>query len=300
MRHILFFTLLFLSLNSIAQSDSTSLADSNRYVIFSTPTESKLDLNKKEAPKEFKKKKMKRKVFYGYKTRKSYSFHNKGQHTTTEIFFYLKKWEDPNTYIKDIYWFDPIKQKIIKSHKYDPVTSKLLHGPYVRMVDDIVVEEGIYYLGVKHGRWSTWKKTKHYTIHDTIEIEENQLLTKKKYNRGWPKEAEITYHDSQQKRYKEILPYNAEEKLDGEYFKYFKSGRLAEYGVYRYGYKTGRWVTYHDNKGKRHFKKEILIYPRKPFYPKDEEPFIYKQWNEKGKVSLDNQKVYEKIRDKKR
>ncbi len=129
------------------------VTDSSKYVVFSSSDDSKLDLTtKKKEEKDFKKKKPKKKVFYGYKTRKGVAFKNKGIHSTLEVFFYLKTWEEPNTFVKDIFWFDPQKLKIIRSHKYDPNTSKLLHGPYVKKIDNEDVESGVYYKGVKHAR----------------------------------------------------------------------------------------------------------------------------------------------------
>lgn len=273
------------------QEDSTNTE--KKYATFSTPQDYELELEAhKEEEKEFKKKKPKKKVFYGYKTRRAFVAKDKGTHQILEIFFYLKNWENPNTFVKDIYWFDPVKQKIVKSHKYDPKTSKLLHGPYVKKFDNEVIERGVYYLGVKHARWEKWAKTKTVTVKDTVEIKENQLLSKVKYNRGWPKYAEISYYDAAKKKYKEIIPYNEEGILHGEYFKYYKSGKLAEYGKYHHGYKIGKWITYHDSRGRYHFKDKILAYPKKAFYPKNTEPFLIGSWNKKGTQLENNTKAY--------
>lgn len=299
MKQLIYILFLLSSLITWGQEDSTATStEENKYATFSTPEDYELDLEAhNETKKEFKKKKPKKKVFYGLKTRRAFVAKDKGAHQVLEIFFYLKKWQDPNTFVKDIYWFDPLKQKIIKSHKYDPKTSKLLHGPYVKKYDNEVIERGVFYKGVKHARWEKWSTTKTIKVKDTIEIQENNLIAKEKYNRGWPKYAEITYFDAAKKQYKEIIPYNEAKELHGEYFKYYKNGKLAEYGKYEHGYKVGKWSTYHNSRGKYHFKDKILAYPKKAFYSTDTEPFLIGSWNSKGTQLEDNLKAYnEKVK----
>ena len=29
----------------------------------------------------------------------------------------------------------------------------MLHGPYIKRIDDQTIEEGFFYFGLKHGRW---------------------------------------------------------------------------------------------------------------------------------------------------
>ena len=76
-----------------------------------------------------------------------------------EVFYYLKEFQEPSPYIRDIYWYDIKKRKIEKDrpNRIDPEKALILHGPYKRIVGDEVVEKGIFYMGTKHGRWEEWK-----------------------------------------------------------------------------------------------------------------------------------------------
>src|SRR5688500_13799994 len=63
-----------------------------------------LDLEEKEEDPTKKKKKPKKKVFYGIKTRKGFTRKGYGQRITYEIFFFLKKPQKPETFVRDVYW----------------------------------------------------------------------------------------------------------------------------------------------------------------------------------------------------
>ena len=68
-----------------------------------------------------------------------------------------------------------------------------MHGPYKRMVGEQIIEEGIYYKGTKHGRWTE------YDRHDI-------LVDKRKYYKGWQKESKVKYYDDKQTKLKEVVP----------------------------------------------------------------------------------------------
>lgn len=270
--------------------DSTS-ADTAKYVSFYTAEEYELELDKKpEPPKEFKKKKEKKKVFYSVKTKKGYTIKGNGERQTIEIFYYAKKWEDPDPYIKDIYWFDLEKRKIVESRRFEPLTSRLLHGPYKKTIGGNVVEKGIYFMGTKHGRWIEMKRPKIHKF-DTIEVEYQDLIVKEKYNRGWPKDSEITYYDSKKKKIKEVKPFVGKE-LQGEYFEFLRNGEVKTYGKYTHGQKVGKWIEYHDNT-KRHYRKRVTMYPKEPF--SSDEPMVIQEWTEEGKQITDRVKEYQEI-----
>lgn len=302
MKQLLYISYLFIVGLSLGQVDSSYAADTSKYLSFYTPEDYQLELDKKkEVPKEFRKKKAKRKVFYGEKTKKGYTIKGLGKKQEVTIFYYLKTFEEPNAYVKDIYWFDLEKQKIIKSRKYDPLTSKILHGPYKKMVGEKVIERGIYYKGTKHGRWEKWKKPKieKYKIDSAemekrgleepiLEVERMELQSKEYWDRGWPKESEITYYDPQKTKIKEVKPI-VDGKLHGEYYLYMRSGKIKTYGHYEYGDSTGQWVFYQDHP--KHYKDKIVVYPRHAF--SDEDPLVLKRWNKEGKVEEDNTKVYQ-------
>ena len=311
MRVLFFFPILLAHFAAFSQIDSISTESSeadtsSKYVTFYTPEDYELDLAPKKEDAKLKRKKPKKKVFYGKKTKKGFTVTQKGKNQIIETFFYLKKWEEPSPYIKDIYWYDYLKLEINKSRKFDSLTSKLLHGPYEKSINGVVVESGIYYLGTKHGRWETWSKPKNKKyvtfkrdstgklIKDLEETIENQqqLLSKEKYDRGWPRSAEITYYDSQKRLLKEVKPYK-EGDLHGEYYYFDRRGRIITFGKYEYGEKVGQWVEYQEN-SPRHYRKRITLYQDHAFF--NDEPFIVREWDEKGKLKVDNTKKVTQVR----
>jgi hypothetical protein len=121
-----------------------------------------------------KKKKPKKKTYYGIKTKKGFTRKGFGEKMVLELFFYTKKKQEPTKFVRDIWWYDFTRREIRKMG-YDPNKGQLLHGPYKKMQGDIVLEEGIYYKGAKHGRWMKYDR-------------QDLLEDKDKYYKGWPKE----------------------------------------------------------------------------------------------------------------
>jgi antitoxin component YwqK of YwqJK toxin-antitoxin module len=135
----------------------------------------------------------------------------------------------------------------------------------------VVVEEGIFYIGTKHGRWI--RKTP-----DDI------LIDKEKYYKGWPKESLVRYYDPNTRtKIKEIIPveYGLRE---GNYYYFFEDGSVAVTGEYRYGFKVGKWTSYFENRRGRR-KREIQY--RKDPHDDDFKPYILKEWASSGKVIYD-------------
>lgn len=245
-----------------------------------TPT---IELNpykeKEEEQKKVKKKKRKRKVFYGIKTKKRYIKTRKGRNTTIEIFHVLPEYDAPNKYMGEKYYFDPDKKEIVKSFYSHKKYGLPLHGEYKKYINDEMVLYGIFYKGGKHGRWEQFGG-------------EGQLLDKKKFYEGFPKEAEITYYDGEQTKVKEVIPYHYG-KRDGLYLKYYESGRIMEKGTYKEDVKVGRWNEYYD-RWDRNRKKETQ-YRHRPF-DEDFEPFVMREWDEKGEQTVNNSKNSRKFR----
>lgn len=224
-----------------------------------------LELEKEEEPIVTKKKKRKKKTFYGIKTKKGFTRKGFGDKVTLELFYVLKKPDVPNTFARDIYWYDFSRREIRKSEKFDIKKGVLLHGPYKKMLGTTMVEEGIFYKGTKHGRWMR------YNTQDLLE-------DKEKYYKGWPKESRITYYDpAERKKIKEITPVEYNEK-EGYYYLMHENGTVAVRGEYRFNEKVGDWIENYPN-GKR---KRIITYPKEPF-EKDIRPFVRKEWDDKGK-----------------
>ena len=212
-----------------------------------------------------KKKKPKRNTFYGVKTRKAYARRGTGDRVTIELFYTLKKPEKPSIFVRDIYWYDYTRREVRKTPNFDIKKGVLLHGPYRKLQNNVVLEEGIFYKGTKHGRW--------------MQFDRNDIVSdKEKYYKGWPKESLVTYYDPvERKKVKEMIPIEINER-EGFYFLFHENGAIAVTGEYKWDQKVGDWIENYPN-GKR---KKIIAYPKEPF---DEtiRPFVRKEWDEKGR-----------------
>jgi antitoxin component YwqK of YwqJK toxin-antitoxin module len=241
---------------------------------FTVDTPASLIFEKEEEPLNTKKKKkVKKKVFYGVKTKKGFTRKGYGERITYETFYYLKRPDKPLTFIRDVYWYDYTRKEIRKTEKFDPVKGVLLHGPYEKRQGEIVLEKGIYYKGAKHGRWLSYGR-------DSV------LRDKEKYFRGWPKESLVSYYDPmERKKMKEMLPIEYGEK-EGYYYLFHDNGQLAVQGEYHWDKRVGDWIEYYRN-GKR---KKIVTYPKEPF-DKSLEPYVKSEWNDKGKEIYRNNKM---------
>ena len=219
-----------------------------------------------------KKKKPKRNTFYGIKTRKGYARRGTGERTVLELFYVLKVHEKPSIFVRDIYWYDYTRREVRKTANFDPKRGVLLHGPYKKLMNGVVIEEGIFYKGTKHGRW--------------MQHDRNDVLTdKEKYYKGWPKESIVTYYDPvERKRVKEMIPVEIDER-EGYYFMFHENGTIAVTGEYKWDQKVGDWIENYPN-GKR---KRILAYPNEP-YDDTFRPFIRKEWDEKGREIFTSRK----------
>ena len=300
MKHLLFvFTLLFIIPLGFAQETPPPVEDAfhveevddttkrDKYIHFFNDNDL-LEWEPEEEPKEFKKKKKKRKVYYGIKTKKGFTKKGHGKTMEVEVFYYLKVYQEPNPYVKDVYWFNIQKRKIEKSRpdKVDPKEAKILHGPYKRIVNGEVMEKGVYYVGTKHARWEEWKKPKTHKFKDSIEVEEKQLVLKEKYNRGFPKDSEISFFDTDKTQLKEIIPIVDGEK-HGYYFRFYENGMMEEQGKYEHDEKVGNWYEYHKGV-KRNFKKRIMVYPNSRTDEKFE-PYVSHEYDEFGKTTYDKE-----------
>ncbi len=236
--------------------------------------------------KEFKKKKPKRRVYYQLKTRKGFTKNGYGKSETREVYHYLKTFQKPSIYAKHVYWYHVEKMKILKTapHKVDPTVGRILHGPYKKLINGKIIEKGVYYIGTKHARWETYKKPKESTYKDTIKIEQQVLIKKEKYFKGFPKDAEISYYDETQTKIKEVIPYVNGEK-HGEYFYFFENGLRKTYGKYMYNQKISVWTEYFKTETKS-LKKTQTKYPKTPFV-KQFEPYLLKEWDRQRHLIYD-------------
>jgi antitoxin component YwqK of YwqJK toxin-antitoxin module len=242
--------------------------------MFTIDTPVSLDFEKEEEPINTpKKKKPKKKVFYGIKTKKGFTRKGVGERTVYETFYYLKKPETTQTLVRDIYYYDYARREIIRTSKFDPKKGVLVHGPYKKIQNNAVLESGIFYKGTKHGRWMRYTR-------DSV------LVDKEKFFRGWPKESLISYYDpTERKNTKEIIPIEFGEK-EGYYYMFHENGQLAVSGEFKFDRKIGDWYEYYPS-GRR---KKIIAYPKDPF-EKDARAFIRIEWNDKGREIYRNNKA---------
>jgi len=235
-----------------------------------------------EEPK--KKKKVPKKVFYGKKCRKSFTKKGSGKKQQLEQFYYLKRPEDPDFYVPTVYVWDIREGQVIeiaKKEKFDPRFHKILHGPYVRTIGGNVMEQGIFYIGTKHGRWETYAPEKKEEGNGE-EVAYNVLLDKKKYYKGWLRETRVVYYDAARKKVKEVWPYE-NGRLNGTYYMFQENGMLFVKGTYDRGKKVGLWVEYFPDKEKR--QREVQ-YPEDSY--QDKEPYVLNEWDEKNNQIIVN------------
>jgi len=264
--------LLLLSPSLLATAQVVDPESRDEMFTIDTPLTIDLDEDEEEEKDEYvkpKKKKRKKKVFYGLKTKKRYTKDGYGDNTTFELFYVLKDPIPLDPYVRDIYWVDYRRGSIRKGGKFDPKYGAILHGPYEKRKGDQVLEKGIFYKGMKHGRWVSFDK-------------DNILVDKEKYYKGWPKESMVSYYGSERDKMKEIVPIEYDEK-EGNYYYFHENGRVAVRGEFKWDNKVGDWIEYYPT-GRR---KKIIRYSKDPF---DDEfrPYIWKEWTPRGQL------VYEK------
>jgi antitoxin component YwqK of YwqJK toxin-antitoxin module len=222
-----------------------------------------------------KEKKRKRNVFYDIKTKKGFTKSGYGQDVIIETFYYLKEYEQPDPYVRDVFWYDTKRKQIRSTRNIKQDKAEILHGPYKKMTaEGEVLEEGIFYKGTKHGRWTRYNK-------DFI------LLDKEKYSKGWPRDSKIEYYDREERtKLKEVIPIEYGQR-EGYYYFFHESGEVAVEGEYQQGQKVGLWTEYYDFSRARLPKKQIK-YPDDPF---DETlPYTFKEWDPQGQVTYDHSK----------
>ncbi|MGB0521949.1 MAG: toxin-antitoxin system YwqK family antitoxin [Flammeovirgaceae bacterium] len=280
----LVFTLsLFLNLQLIAQEDDKTNGTSADTALvtleeFEQPT---LELSpnavdkkkRKEAKKNQQKaktKKAKKNVFYGIKAKKFIIKKVRGKNVYTEKFYVLPNYQPPSKYAQEKYYFDPrakpTKRKIVRVAYVHQKYGLPLHGTYEKKVNGETIEKGIYYKGTKHGRWEKYKINKR-------DNRGYELIEKKKYDKGFPKDAHITYYDHKKTKVKEVIPF-VDEKREGTYLKFYKSGRLMEKGKYQNEKKVGKWTEYYDRD--RANRKVVTEYPK--YYWEEGEGKVINRW----------------------
>lgn len=236
----------------------------------------------KEHKKEKKAKKQKAKLakveYEGIPMQQLMVKYGSGDNANIELFHVLKSYEPINEYVRlsETHWYDLKSKKLSRSVIQDKSRALPLHGPYKKYVKGNLVEEGFYYKGVKDGRWVRYDA-------------KYNLLDKSVWHRGFPAEARISYYDSAYTRIREVIPVQFG-MVDGDYFAFYKEGQLKEQGKYERGVKVGKWSEYYQFRRQR---KTEVQYPES-VWDDEFEPFVLREWDEKGKLIYDYTKEGEK------
>jgi len=273
---ILFFSLMISGYTSFSQDNVFEEEELDFVLERAQPLTIDLEEEEEERKEKTKKKKVKKNRYYGYKTKKGFVRTGYGDNLTVEIFNYLKDWVEPDPYAREVYWYDFRRKQIRVNGNIDTKYGRILHGPYKKIRGEQLRTEGVYYIGTKHGRW--------------IDLDNNDILVnKEKYFKGWPKESLVRYYDEKRTILKEVIPVVYGE-IEGEYFYFHENGSVAVQGTYENSTKTGLWTEYFEFRRRR---KRQIQYPQNP-YDKEFKPYISKEWNNEGV------EVYDRIKFMKR
>ena len=212
------------------------------------------------------KKKKKKNVFFGIKTKKGFIRTTNGRNNIYENFFYIKEPELKNNYAQEIYFYDKKKKKIVKSRKILE-GAVMLHGSYIKRFNDQVIESGLFYFGLKQNRW--------------VRLNRSDILQDKEiYSLGWYNESIRYFWDIEKQKLKEVLPIKYGEK-NGNYYAFHLNGEIAARGKFLHDQRIGLWTEFYDT-GK---KKREINYNDDPFNTNKQ--FILREWNNNGKLIYD-------------
>lgn len=201
------------------------------------------DLGKKIV-KTAKKKLQPRDEYAGIKTEGKIGSYGSGIRITAEEVNVVKYVEDEalSPYLQEIYIFDPAQSRVSTIPLKEAKNAQICHGPYKKFINQKLVEEGFFYMGVKDGRWENYGP-------------ENELENKAYYQRGFLKDSYFYYHDAAKKKIKEVIPRSFG-KIRGTYQAFYANGNLKEAGKLDDSVKVGIWREYHEVGSGGRLKKE--------------------------------------------
>ncbi|MBF9252930.1 hypothetical protein I2I11_06480 [Pontibacter sp. 172403-2] len=238
-----------------------------------------IDLPKEEEEKTGKhKKKRNKRYFMGYKVKHGFVKSGpRGDHEVLETFSYLPEFEAPNPYAPDKYMYDSKKRKLYRTRNTIEDNGRyfVLHGPYTKKIGGEVVEEGYFYVGTKHLRWEKYRKG-----------DEQILVGKEHYDKGFLRDAVITYYEGADKKIKEVIPYEYGE-VQGTYYRFYENGQVEWSGQYDKGRKVGLWIKHYDFRNRRHYEYQ---YP-KTAYEAPAEPYLLKEYDRHGTLIYEKDKL---------
>lgn len=188
----------------------------------------------------------------------------------TELYTSKKNDQQPNPYVRSIFWFEPKRQRVVEALARNREQNLLLHGPYKEFRGEDLIEEGYYYLGTRHGRWVTYGT-------------DGTILSKSTYSKGFLANSVITYYDADSTKIREIIP-NWYGKQTGDYFIFHEGGTLAVQGQLDNGVKVGKWIEYYPTGNRR--KKETQ-YGGNCF--DTTAAYVIREYDESGKLTYQKQ-----------
>lgn len=230
------------------------------------------------ASRKIKKKLVAKDEYTNIKTDRRLGQYGSGNRSTVEEINVVKFVEDESlsTYAQEIWWFDPNQSRIVNSSIKDNKTAQICHGPFKKIVNNVIIEQGFFYMGTKDGRWETFGP-------------ENELETKVYYERGFLAGSIITYHDDAKKKIKQVVP-NFYGKTRGNYFSFYPSSNLKEDGKFDDSIRIGRWREYYEFGTGGRLKKEWR-------YGKDKfdasEPILMVERDSQGKIIYQNNQKFD-------
>jgi hypothetical protein len=226
------------------------------------------DLGKKIV-KTAKKKLQPRDEYAGIKTEHKLGNYGSGVRMTVEEVHVVKYVEDEalSPYSQEISIFDPAQSRVVSIPLRDAKNAQICHGPFKKYVNQKLIEEGFYYMGVKDGRWENYSS-------------ENELENKVYYEKGFTAGSILHYYDASKKKIQEVIPrfYG---KIRGTYYAFYPNGSLKEDGRLDDSVKVGRWREYHEVGSGGRLKKEWK-------YGKDKfdtaEPLLIQERDQQSKI----------------
>ena len=201
------------------------------------------DLGKKIV-KTAKKKLQPRDEYAGIKIEGKLGSYGSGVRMTAEEVNVVKYIEDEalSPYLQEIYIFDPAQSRVSTIPLTEAKNAQICHGPYKKFINQKLVEEGFFYMGVKDGRWENYGP-------------ENELENKAYYQKGFLKDSYFQYYDGSKKKIKEVIPRSFG-KIRGTYQAFYANGSLKESGKLDDSVKVGIWREYHEVGSGGRLKKE--------------------------------------------
>ena len=203
------------------------------------------------------------------KTERRLGNYGSGTRNTQEEINVVKYVEDEavSPYVAEIWWFDPAQSRIVTGSLKENKSAQVCHGPFRRIVNQNVTEQGYFYMGAKDGRWETYGP-------------DGELLNKQDYHHGFPVESPVSYYDTEQKKIKEVIPI-VYGKVRGQYRAFYASGNVKEEGMLDDSIRVGRWREYYEFGSGGRLKKEWR-YGKDKFDSK--EPELVQERDAKGKI----------------